>query len=88
MPSVSLTDLRYVDVRNTEVLAMGASVFDDQPALPAVPIELNTIADQLWPGDFVINETFTPDALIASRARKPYGILHLATHGEFKAGAI
>ncbi|MBX2864530.1 MAG: CHAT domain-containing protein, partial [Leptolyngbyaceae cyanobacterium MAG.088] len=88
MPSVSLTDLRYVDVRNTEVLAMGASVFDDQPELPAVPLELNTIAEQLWPGDFVINETFTPDSLITSRARKPYGILHLATHGEFKAGDL
>lgn len=88
MPSVSLTDLRYVDVRKTEVLAMGASDFADQPELPAVPIELSTIADQLWPGDFVINETFTPASLKANRARKPYGIVHLATHGEFKAGSL
>ena len=88
MPSVSLTDLRYVDVRKTEVLAMGASDFADQPELPAVPIELSTIAEQLWPGDFVINETFTPDSLKANRARKPYGIVHLATHGEFKAGSL
>ena len=88
MPSVSLTDMRYVDVRETEVLAMGASDFEDQPELPAVPIELSTIAEELWPGDFVINETFTPDSLVASRARKPYGIVHLATHGEFKAGSL
>ncbi|MEM6254984.1 MAG: CHAT domain-containing protein [Cyanobacteria bacterium P01_D01_bin.156] len=88
MPSVSLTDMRYVDVRETEVLAMGASNFEDQPELPAVPIELRTIAENLWAGDFVLNETFTPDALVASRARKPYGIVHLATHGEFKSGNI
>ncbi|MEL7225612.1 MAG: CHAT domain-containing protein, partial [Cyanobacteria bacterium J06576_12] len=86
MPSVSLTDMRYVDVRETEVLAMGASDFEDQPELPAVPIELSTIAEELWPGDFVINETFTPDSLVANRARKPYGIVHLATHAEFVAG--
>ena len=86
MPSVSLTDMRYVDVRETEVLAMGASDFEDQPELPAVPIELSTIAEELWPGDFVINETFTPDSLVASRARKPYGIVHLATHAEFVSG--
>ncbi|MEM1242203.1 MAG: CHAT domain-containing protein, partial [Cyanobacteria bacterium P01_H01_bin.26] len=26
--------------------------------------------------------------LVANRARKPYGIVHLATHGEFKAGSL
>ncbi|MEO0759818.1 MAG: CHAT domain-containing protein [Cyanobacteria bacterium J06648_16] len=88
VPSVSLTDLRYVDVRNSEVLAMGASSFDDQPELPAVPIELSTIAERLWPGDFLINETFTPDLLISRRQQKPYGIVHLATHGEFSPGSI
>jgi CHAT domain-containing protein len=88
MPSISLTDLRYVDVRDTEVLAMGASRFQDQPDLPAVPLELTTIADQLWPGDFLINETFTPDALVRNRAQKPYGIVHLATHGDFQAGNV
>ncbi|MEM8805055.1 MAG: CHAT domain-containing protein [Cyanobacteria bacterium P01_G01_bin.38] len=88
MPSIALSDLRYVDVRDSEVLAMGASSFTDQPALPAVPIELTTITEQLWPGDFLLNETFTPDLLIANRERKPYGIVHLATHGEFQAGSV
>jgi CHAT domain-containing protein len=88
MPSISLTDLRYVDVRDTEVLAMGASQFQDQPDLPAVPLELTTIANQLWPGDFLINETFTPDSLVRNRAQKPYGIVHLATHGDFQPGNL
>ncbi|MEL6248718.1 MAG: CHAT domain-containing protein, partial [Cyanobacteria bacterium J06627_15] len=88
MPSVSLTDLRYVDVRNSEVLAMGASSFSDQPALPAVPIELQAITERIWPGEFLLNETFTPDLLVSSREQTPYGIVHLATHGEFKSGNI
>ncbi|MEM9165247.1 MAG: CHAT domain-containing protein, partial [Cyanobacteria bacterium P01_F01_bin.4] len=49
---------------------------------------LTTITEQLWPGDFLLNETFTPDLLISSRQRKPYGIVHLATHGEFQAGSV
>jgi filamentous hemagglutinin family protein len=88
MPSISLTDLRYVDVRDTEVLAMGASDFQDQPELPAVPLELTTIAELLWPGDFLLNETFTAELLLQSRALKPYGIVHLATHGDFQPGNI
>ncbi|MEO1589698.1 MAG: CHAT domain-containing protein [Cyanobacteria bacterium J06632_22] len=88
MPSVSLTDLRYVDVRDSEVLAMGASSFTDQPSLPAVPVELQAIAERIWPGEFLLNETFTPELLVSSRQQTPYGIVHLATHGEFKSGNI
>ncbi|MEQ9552151.1 MAG: CHAT domain-containing protein [Coleofasciculus sp. G3-WIS-01] len=86
MPSLSLTDTRYVDVRNLEVLAMGASEFTDQNPLPAVPIELATIADKLWQGESFLNYTFTPQRLKTVRNRTPFGILHLATHGEFKSG--
>ncbi|MEQ8386118.1 MAG: CHAT domain-containing protein, partial [Coleofasciculus sp. A1-SPW-01] len=86
MPSLSLTDTRYVDVRNLEVLAMGASEFQDQNPLPAVPIELATITDKLWQGESFLNYTFTPQRLKTVRNRTPFGILHLATHGEFKSG--
>ncbi|MEQ9355617.1 CHAT domain-containing protein [Coleofasciculus chthonoplastes] len=86
MPSLSLTDTRYVDVRNLEVLAMGASEFTDQNPLPAVPIELATITDNLWQGESFLNSTFTPQRLKRVRNRTPFGILHLATHGEFKSG--
>ncbi len=88
MPSLSLTDTRYVDVRNLEVLAMGASEFQDQNPLPAVPIELATIADKLWQGESFLNSRFTPQRLKTVRNRTPFGILHLATHGEFKSGQL
>ncbi|MEM6252089.1 MAG: CHAT domain-containing protein [Cyanobacteria bacterium P01_D01_bin.156] len=86
MPSVGLTNINYSDVRSGEVLAAGASKFPDQPDLPAVPLELRTIADTLWPGQFFLNESFTPEQLLANRQRGRYNILHLATHGEFRAG--
>ncbi|MEQ8976123.1 MAG: CHAT domain-containing protein [Coleofasciculus sp. C1-SOL-03] len=86
MPTLSLTDTRYMDVRNLQVLAMGASEFPDQNPLPSVPVELDAIADKLWQGQSFLNSTFTPDILKQARANQPFGIVHLATHGEFKPG--
>ena len=86
MPSLSLTDTRYVDVSDLQVLAMGASEFTDQNPLPAVPVELSAIADKLWQGESFLNSAFTPANLKAARADQPFGIVHLATHGEFKPG--
>ncbi|MCP2729300.1 CHAT domain-containing protein [Limnofasciculus baicalensis] len=88
MPSLSLTDTRYVDIRNVKVLAMGADTFTDQTPLPAVPLELNEIAGNIWPGESFINQSFTLENLQKVRSTKPFGIIHLATHGEFKPGAI
>ena len=47
LPSLSLTDTRYVGVQNSKVLAMGSSTFtkdQNQRDLPAVSVELPTIA--------------------------------------------
>ena len=87
MPSLSLTDTRIGNIRNAEVLAMGASEFSDQPPLPAVPLEIATIND-LWAGTVHLNETFTPSILVAERSENAYPILHLATHGQFTSGAL
>lgn len=86
MPSLALTDTRYQDIRNTKVLAMGATKFTEQEPLPAVPLELSVITQQLWSGKFFLNEQFTLANLKAQRQQEPFGIVHLATHGEFKPG--
>lgn len=86
MPSLALTDTRYTDLRQAPVLAMGASEFVDQPDLPAVPFELATIVGQLRQGELSLNESFTPQTLTSLRQASGYDILHLATHGEFRAG--
>jgi len=87
IPSVNLVDTRYQDPKKLEILAMGLSkAVADQVALPAVPIEVATILKSDWQGKSFLNEDFTLDQLKAQRAARPYGIIHLATHGEFKPG--
>ncbi len=86
IPSVSLMDTRYRSLQNTEVLGMGASQFEEFSPLPAVPIELETITQNLWQGNAFLEEEFTRENLIKQRQNYSYPIIHLATHGEFKAG--
>ncbi|MBD1911495.1 MULTISPECIES: CHAT domain-containing protein [unclassified Leptolyngbya] len=86
MPSLALVDTRYRDIRNNQVLAMGASQFTDQLPLPAVPIELEEVATQVWRGEYFLNQDFTLKNLLAQRDAQPFGIVHLATHGEFRPG--
>lgn len=85
MPSISLTDTRYQDIKNAQVLAMGASKFINQPPLPAVPKELSTITS-LWPGKALLNKDFTLNNLKGQRRQLPFGIVHLATHASFQPG--
>ncbi|WP_353259732.1 CHAT domain-containing protein [Prochlorothrix hollandica] len=88
VPAFVLSDLSYRPLRNTQVLAMGASEFTDQSALPAVPLEINTIVQDLWPGTAVLNQNFTLDNLQRERERQPYSIIHLATHANFQSGDL
>ncbi|MGB3189272.1 MAG: CHAT domain-containing protein [Limnoraphis sp.] len=89
IPSLSLTDTSYVNLKNSKVLAMGASKFSDpaQEPLPAVPIELSLIMQEdQWSGQSFLNEEFTINNLTTQRKQKQFEIIHLATHGEFLAG--
>jgi CHAT domain-containing protein/large exoprotein involved in heme utilization and adhesion len=88
IPSMSLMDTRYRSLEDTRVLAMGASKFISLNPLPAVPIELETIAQRLWQGRSFLNEEFTLDNFNSQRGDYPYPIIHLATHGEFQPGDV
>ena len=76
------------------LLAMGASTFQNQNPLPNVPAELdaitktNSASDRqgIYPGSQFLDTTFDYEALKESLKKKNYRILHLATHGAFKAG--
>jgi len=87
MPSFSLTDTRYQDIKNSQVLGMGAEEFPDKRSLPAVPLELSVITKQLWNGKSFLDGAFTLDNLKAQRKREPFEIVHLATHANFLPGA-
>ncbi|MGF1494513.1 MAG: CHAT domain-containing protein, partial [Microcoleaceae cyanobacterium] len=85
IPTTSLVDMKYSSLKETDVLAMGASEFQDKAALPAVPTELSTITT-LWPGQSFLNESFTLDNLRNQRQQKNYEVIHLATHADFQPG--
>jgi filamentous hemagglutinin family protein len=86
MPSFSLTNPQFYNLKNSTVLAMGASTFKEQAPLPAVPVELSTIANQLWSGRISLNEAFTVNNLTTQRNTGNFEIVHLATHAEFRPG--
>ncbi|HBB35860.1 MAG TPA: hypothetical protein DDZ80_02830 [Cyanobacteria bacterium UBA8803] len=86
MPSLALTDTRYGNLRNAQVLAMGAQEFPDKKPLPAVPVELDAIANRIWQGESYLNEEFTVETLKRARQREPFGLVHFATHAEFRPG--
>jgi len=83
-PSLRLTDLRYTSLQDAKLIALGSAEFTDQADLPAVPIEVNTITQQIWPGDAVLNEEFTLENLLNVRESGSYSIMHLATHADFE----
>ncbi|HAG84170.1 MAG TPA: hypothetical protein DCL61_24195, partial [Cyanobacteria bacterium UBA12227] len=86
IPSFSLTNSRYQTLKNAQVLGMGASEFQQLRPLPAVPLELNLITQQLWSGTSYLNQQFTLNNLQTESRRKPFEIIHLATHANFNDG--
>ncbi|NER35148.1 MAG: CHAT domain-containing protein [Oscillatoria sp. SIO1A7] len=87
-PSINLVDNRYRNIRDAEVLGMGASEFANQSPLPAVPVEIANIQEN-WSGKFFLDEEFTLDNLRNQQEEgNPFAIVHLATHAEFKPGKI
>ncbi len=86
MPSFSLTNTAgYLPPKENQLLALGASDFDNQQDLPAAPLEVEIITKEIWQGETstFLNQQFTVDNLLNAREKRSYGIVHLATHGEF-----
>ena len=88
MPSLSLTNRDYGNVKGTSVLGLGASQFEEKSPLAAVPLELSLITENLWSGQSFLNERFTRKNLKTNRRseNKQFNIVHLATHAEFRSG--
>lgn len=87
IPAFNLLDRRPSLLANTRVLAMGASEFQQENPLPAVPLELSAI-NQLWQGETWLNQEFTIDNLKARRSAYAFGVIHLATHAAFSPGSV
>ncbi|MGB0560809.1 MAG: CHAT domain-containing protein [Spirulinaceae cyanobacterium] len=87
IPSMSLTDSSYVPLQAANVLAMGASEFQDLGPLPAVPNELALITT-LKSGEQYLDHTFTWNNLKTQSRQRNFEIVHLATHATFQPGAL
>jgi CHAT domain-containing protein len=89
VPSFGLTDTRYVNLAKSPILAMGASEFTGQPAIPTMQTELESIVRNPRLGEMFFNEQFTVSNFKAQNSRStPFPIIHLGTHAEFKAGNL
>jgi CHAT domain-containing protein len=89
VPSFGLTDTRYISPEKGSILAMGASEFKEQAALPTMPIELETVVANPRRGESFLNEQFTiPNFVTQNSGKTPFSIIHLGTHASFKAGDL
>ncbi|NEO96592.1 MAG: CHAT domain-containing protein, partial [Moorea sp. SIO3G5] len=86
VPSLSLTDTHYTDVRNAPVLAMGTEKFDHHRDLPYVPKLIEHLVNT-WSAKALENENFTIANLQHEINQKSFNILHLGTHGKFRSNA-
>lgn len=86
VPSLSLTDTNYTDVRNAPVLAMGTEKFDHHRDLPYVPKLIDHLVNT-WSAKALENENFTLSNLQDEIHHKSFNILHLGTHGKFRSNA-
>ncbi|AFY78614.1 hypothetical protein Ple7327_3406 [Pleurocapsa sp. PCC 7327] len=86
VPSFGLTDIGYVDVRKSPILAMGASEFTDKVPLPAVPVELQTVIENPRRGEKFLNQDFTIANFKNENLKERFSIIHLGTHAEFQPG--
>ncbi|NET10159.1 MAG: CHAT domain-containing protein, partial [Symploca sp. SIO2B6] len=96
IPAFNLIQTDYQALEQRRILAMGASEFQRQAPLPAVPVELSTILNELgpgrmmdeqWDGEVLLNQDFTLPALQQRVEEQPFDVVHLATHAEFLPGA-
>lgn len=95
IPAFNLIKTAYEGLEDTQVLAMGASEFELQNPLPAVPTELNSVLSN-WQSAHLatteasnqpyLNQEFTLANLQAKIASQAPEIVHLATHAKFNRG--
>jgi CHAT domain-containing protein len=86
-PSLTLTDPRPIDTAKVRLLAAGITdAVGGYSELPEVATEIESIR-ALYPGQTLLNEAFGVDEFRAELTNVPFGIVHIASHGEFGGNA-
>lgn len=86
-PGLTLTDPRRIDRANVQLLSAGVSQsVQGFPPLSNVPEELTQVRS-VFPGENLLDQQFEIASFTTALATKPFGIVHIASHGEFSADA-
>jgi CHAT domain-containing protein len=89
IPSFSLTDTRFQEIRGTKMLGMGISQSaGGLPPLPSVSVEVPTLTEKIWQGTGYLNQDVTLEQFQSFAQREQFSIIHLATHAEFNPGNL
>jgi CHAT domain-containing protein len=87
VPSLTLTEPRPLQDVRIRMLAAGLSEsVDGFPALAFVPEEI-ALVRKSFPGRTLMNADFVADRFAAEVEKRPYGIVHIASHAEFGGNA-
>jgi CHAT domain-containing protein len=82
-PSLTLTNVRPFESDGIRMLAAGISEsVEGYSALPAVDTEIAAVRE-FYPGKTLMNGGFEIETLRSELTDVPYGIVHIASHGEF-----
>ncbi|MBW2383279.1 MAG: CHAT domain-containing protein [Deltaproteobacteria bacterium] len=86
-PGLTLTDPKPIDRGAVRLLVAGISEpVQGYPALPNVSQEVEAVS-AIFPGRRLMNEEFVLDRFEHAIGERPFGIVHIASHGEFSAEA-
>ncbi|NET02093.1 MAG: CHAT domain-containing protein [Sphaerospermopsis sp. SIO1G1] len=91
IPSFSLTDTSYVPILESDMIALGVSQSTEgQQALPSVPLEIQTVGRDIWrnQSQTLLDQESTVENLAQRSSQQHFGIVHFATHGDFKPGNV
>jgi CHAT domain-containing protein len=87
LPALSLTDPRPIDRANVRTLLAGLTVpVQGFPALESVGSELDMVAD-IFSSKTLVDDDFVMSAIESSLTDETFGIVHIATHGQFRSDA-
>ncbi len=86
-PGLTLTDPHRIDRANVELLTAGISQpVQGFPSLEHVPEELEQVR-AVFAGESMLDEQFSIAGFARAVQTRPFGIVHIASHGEFTADA-
>ncbi len=83
VPSLTLTNPRPIDRGQVRLLAAGITeAVQGFPALDFVADEIKAV-NAVFPGRTLMNDEFVRDRFESEITGRPFGIVHIASHGEF-----